>query len=142
MATHNTAFHTILAELTTALQRDVSSAMIVHMDGTIVATHHDNLTSDERAAVLAATMLTMIRQAANESGMGAIEEIVVRARGGQFMLMPIREQLFLVMELESQVNLSRVHLEGRFVTAAIGRLLVQPDGWAARRASAPQYALA
>lgn len=123
MATRQEQLLTILDLLTTNGGNDITGAAVVSMDGILLAARVGGDVNTDRVAAVAATMIGVTRRVSNEIKIGEIEETIIKARDGLFMVLPASDQSLLAINLRQGANLGLVRLEARDAANSIGRIV-------------------
>jgi uncharacterized protein len=101
----------------------VSGCVVAGVDGLMIL--HDTLNSAEPhdIAALAAGAHGISRTCGAALGQGTFHEVTIRNQGGYLAVYAIGELALLAVIGESGLNIARLHLEARPVTARLGSLL-------------------
>ena len=101
----------------------VSGCVIAGVDGLLVL--HDTLSAAEPhdIAALAAGAHGISRTCGSVLGQGAFSEVTIRNQGGYLAIYAIGELALLAVVGDSGLNIARLHLEARPVTARLAALL-------------------
>jgi uncharacterized protein len=101
----------------------VSGCVIAGVDGLLVL--HDTLSQAEPhdIAALAAGSYGISRTCAAALGQGAAQEVTIRNQGGYLAVYAVGELALLAVVGDSGLNIARLHLEARPVTARLAVLL-------------------
>ena len=101
----------------------VSGCVIAGVDGLLVL--HDTLSSAEPhdIAALAAGAHGISRTCGSALGQGAFSEVTIRNQGGYLAIYAIGELALLAVVGDAGLNIARLHLEARPVTARLAALL-------------------
>jgi predicted regulator of Ras-like GTPase activity (Roadblock/LC7/MglB family) len=118
-------FQTVRGELA-ALRHQVtgvSGSVIAGVDGLLIL--HDTMTAAEPhdIAALAAGAHGISRTCGAALGQGAFSEVTIRNQGGYLAVYAVGELALLAVIGDSGLNIARLHLEARPVTARLGALL-------------------
>jgi predicted regulator of Ras-like GTPase activity (Roadblock/LC7/MglB family) len=123
MATRQEQLLTILDHLSSNGGSDITGAVVVSMDGIVLASRVSNDVNTDRVGAVAATMVGVTRRVSNEIKIGSMEEAIIKADNGLFMVLPAGEQSLLAVNLRQGANLGMVRIEAREAAAAVGRTL-------------------
>lgn len=101
----------------------VSGSVITGVDGLLIL--HDTLTEAEPhdIAALAAGAHGISRTCGAALGQGTFSEVTIRNQGGYLAVYAVGELALLAVIGDSGLNIARLHLEARPVTARLGALL-------------------
>src|SRR5512142_1122810 len=124
-AASSDSFQTVRGELA-ALRHQVSGVtgcVIAGVDGLLIL--HDTQTSAEPhdIAALAAGAHGISRTCGAALQQGAFSEVTIRNQGGYLAVYAVGELALLAVIGDSGLNIARLHLEARPVTARLGALL-------------------
>jgi uncharacterized protein len=123
MATRQEQLLTILDHLSSNGGSDITGAVVVSMDGIVLASRVSTDINTDRVGAVAATMVGVTRRVSNELKIGSMEEAIIKADSGLFMVLPAGEQSLLAVHLRQGANLGMVRIESRDAAALIGRTL-------------------
>jgi len=113
----------VLDNLRTDMGADISGVAAVGMDGIVLVSRMAADVNADRVGAVAATMMGVTRRVANELKIGLIEETVLRANGGQFVVLPAGDQHLLAISIRQGANLGMVLLEARRAAQEIGKMI-------------------
>ncbi|WP_245923600.1 roadblock/LC7 domain-containing protein [Paractinoplanes atraurantiacus] len=104
----------------------VRGCVIAGVDGLLIL--HDTVSSTEPhdIAALAAGAHGISRTCGAALGQGTFQEVTIRNTGGYLSVYAIGELALLAVIGDSGLNIARLHLEARPVTARLARLLNVP----------------
>jgi predicted regulator of Ras-like GTPase activity (Roadblock/LC7/MglB family) len=123
MATRQEQLLTILDHLSSNGGSDITGAVVVSMDGIVLASRVSTDINTDRVGAVAATMVGVTRRVSNELKIGGMEEAIIKADSGLFMVLPAGEQSLLAVHLRQGANLGMVRIESRDAAALIARTL-------------------
>ncbi len=102
---------------------DVTGVAAVSMDGILLVSRMSADVNEDRLGAVAATMMGVTRRVSGELRIGAAREIIMKAREGLFMVVPIGGQNLLAVHMREGANLGLVRLEAREAAAIINRVI-------------------
>lgn len=123
MASRQEQVLAILDRLSSNAGNDVTGAVAVSMDGIVLASRVSSEVNADRVGAVAATMIGVTRRVSGEIKIGLMEEAIIKANSGMFMVLPAGEQSLLAVNLRQGANLGMVRIEAREAASAIGQVL-------------------
>lgn len=123
MASRQEQLNSILDRLSTNSGNDVSGSVAVSSDGILLASQVGADVNAERIAAIAATVIGVTKRVSGELKAGSMEEVIIKAAGGLFMVLPAGSQSLLAVNLRQGANLGLIRLEARDAAAAISQIL-------------------
>ena len=119
MASRGERITAILEAFVTGSVVGVVGAAAVDMDGFVMGAHAAAGIEIERVGGAAVELLGVARRIHNELHLGHLEEAILEAELGTFMILPIGVRSLLAVSLRDDANLGLVRVEARAVARAV-----------------------
>lgn len=104
----------------------VRGALVASVDGRLI-THHLAGAEPGSSAAIVASACALGRRLAELVGDGAMDEMVVRARGGYVVIYAISDRAVLTVLTRPSTNLARLHIEARDLVPKMALALAGRD---------------
>jgi len=123
MASRQETVIAILERLTINTGPDITGAVAGGMDGIVLVSQMSSEVNVDRVGAVAATMIGVTKRVANELRIGIIEEAIIKADRGLFLVLPAGEKSLLAVNVRRGANLGMIRIEAREAAASIGQAL-------------------
>lgn len=101
---------------------DIEATAVASVEGTLIASSHDDDILDERLAAMAAAMVGWGERIALELKRGALDQVLIRGAAGSVILAPINDEAVLTVLIKDEVKLGLVLLDMRRSAAKLAAI--------------------
>ena len=119
MASRRERITAILDAFVTESSAGVAGAAAVDMDGFVIGAHAAAGIEIECVGAAAVELLGVARRIHNELHLGQLEEAILEAELGTFMILPVGARSLLAISLRDNANLGLVRVEARAIARAV-----------------------
>lgn len=123
MATRETHVLAILDRMLANVGRGLLGAVVVAVDGVVLASRLADQEQLDYLGAIAATVYGVTERTINEFKSGRLDETILKGNTGLLMVLPVNDQALLVLDLDQGANLGMARLEARIAVSALRGVL-------------------